>query len=298
MPTLFMTQGLPASGKTTWAKKYQSTLGAGKVTRVNKDDLRAMMDNGQWSKDNEKLVLEVRDSIIIHALRRGRHIIVDDTNLDPKHEKALRELASTERCTFELVSFTQLDGKTVEETYEICLERNAERCGASRVPDKVIKEMYERYLALPPAKPPEYNPNLPDCILVDIDGTMALRNGRGPFDWAKVGEDAPNQQVVSLVQSFLHNEDCDVIFVSGRDEICRTDTETWLDRVVDGRDPNLLYMRPQGDTRDDRIVKREMYEREVKGKYNVRFVLDDRDKVVKMWRQLGLTCLQVAEGNF
>jgi adenylate cyclase class IV len=59
-----------------------------------------------------------------------------------------------------------------------------------------------------------------------------------------------------------------------------------------------LFMRQAGDNRDDRIVKREIYEREIKGRYNVRFVLDDRNKVVALWRDLGLPCFQVADGDF
>lgn len=57
-------------------------------------------------------------------------------------------------------------------------------------------------------------------------------------------------------------------------------------------------MRPAGDQRDDRIVKEEIYRREIEGKYNVRFILDDRDKVVRRWRELGLPCFQVADGDF
>ena len=73
----------------------------------------------------------------------------------------------------------------------------------------------------------------------------------------------------------------------------------WLDKHGLSNRNTQLFMRPAGDTRDDRIVKREIYEREIKGKYNVLWVLDDRNKVVDMWRrELGLTCLQVAEGNF
>jgi hypothetical protein len=60
----------------------------------------------------------------------------------------------------------------------------------------------------------------------------------------------------------------------------------------------MLLMRREKDHRDDTIVKKEMYEDVVEGIHEVLFVLDDRDKVVKMWRGLGLKCFQVAEGNF
>jgi predicted ABC-type ATPase len=67
MTTLYMTKGLPGSGKTTWAKEMVSKS-KGSVKRVNKDDLRAMLDAGEWSKENEKFVLKVRDFIIEKAL--------------------------------------------------------------------------------------------------------------------------------------------------------------------------------------------------------------------------------------
>ena len=57
-------------------------------------------------------------------------------------------------------------------------------------------------------------------------------------------------------------------------------------------------MRPEGDTRKDAILKREIYEREIRNRYNVAYVLDDRDQTVRVWRDLGLTCLQVADGDF
>jgi hypothetical protein len=62
--------------------------------------------------------------------------------------------------------------------------------------------------------------------------------------------------------------------------------------------PFQLLMRPLGDNRPDEIVKEEMYELHIRGKYNVALVLDDRQKVVDLWRRLGLTCLQVADGDF
>lgn len=162
------------------------------------------------------------------------------------------------------------------------------------VGEKVIRDMHDKYLAKP-VEPVAYEPNLPSCIIVDIDGTVAKMNGRGPFEWDKVGSDLPKGEVIELVQH-LANTDAEIIFVSGRDSVCRDTTMFWLRTYF----PCFkdLFMRPAGDQRDDRIVKQEIYEREIKGKYNVRFVLDDRNKVVDMWRSLGLPCFQVAPGNF
>jgi predicted kinase len=81
---VILTRGLPASGKSTWSKQHVQ-ISNGSVKRVNKDDLRSMLDSDAWSKSNERFILELRDQIILMALEAGRHIIVDDTNLNPVH---------------------------------------------------------------------------------------------------------------------------------------------------------------------------------------------------------------------
>jgi predicted kinase len=280
--TLYMTVGLPASGKTTWAKA-KIAENPGSCKRINKDDLRAMLDGGKWSRDNEKFILSTRDAIVSSALAAGKHVIVDDTNLAPKHQAVLSELAKKNGATLEIVSFL---GVSLDE----CIERDRKR--ANYVGEKVIRGMWNQFLA-PAAPVVEVNPDLPYCVIVDIDGTVALMNGRGPFDWHSVHTDTPNVPVCHLVRGVQDK----VIFMSGRDSVCRTATEQWLfaNELIGGCD---LFMRPEGDVRDDRIVKEEIYRREVEGKYNVRYVIDDRDKVVRLWRSLGLTCLQVAEGDF
>lgn len=135
-------------------------------------------------------------------------------------------------------------------------------------------------------------------ILVDIDGTLALRVGehaRGPFEWHRVGEDLPNPPVIQVVQR-LALSGLDVIYMSGRSDECRRGTLAWLDEHVGVRGD--LHMRRKGDFRSDDTVKRELYKKHVLDRTDVLCVLDDRDKVVRMWRELGLTVLQVAEGDF
>lgn len=133
------------------------------------------------------------------------------------------------------------------------------------------------------------------AVIVDIDGTLAIKGDRGHFDWMKVGVDTPNLSIVELVKRLATHYE--IIIFSGRDSICREITQQWLDK---NRIRYLeLFMRPEGDMRKDSIVKRELYEAHVKAKYDVLFVLDDRNQVVDMWRnELGLTCLQVAPGDF
>ena len=87
------------------------------------------------------------------------------------------------------------------------------------------------------------------------------------------------------------------MFLSGRTDACRTATHQWLLKHV-GVPFQGLYMRAAGDMRKDAIVKRELFDRHIRDSYDVTCVLDDRDQVVAAWRELGLTCLQVAPGNF
>lgn len=147
--------------------------------------------------------------------------------------------------------------------------------------------------------------SLPLAIICDIDGTIALStSGRSPFDWHRVGEDTLNEPVASLLEMIEvareapHlGQDLKLIMLSGRDKVCEPETIEWLIDNNIGYDE--LYMRSKGDFRPDQIVKRELFDRYIKDKYEVMFVLDDRNKVVKMWREdLGLTCLQVAQGDF
>lgn len=291
MLTLTMCKGLPAAGKSFWAKK-QVAASKGKIKRINKDDLRAMIDDGIWSKDNEKHILKVRDKLIQHYMSNGFDVIVDDTNLHPKHEKALQELAEGFQAMFEVKSFLDVPLKT-------CITRDLKRDDS--VGEKVIRNFYNMFVKPEPVEY-EFDPDKPTCIIVDIDGTLAHMSGRSPYDYSKVSTDTVDPIVREIVTRYatrsVIEEDAStyIIIVSGRENGCMSATEQWLQ---DNKIPyDELHMRQAGDSRDDRIVKKEIYDLYIKTRYNVRFVLDDRDRVVEMWRGLGLKVLQVAEGDF
>lgn len=280
MPTLIMTKGLPASGKTTWAKQQTAK-------RVNKDDLRAMIDNGKWSKENEKLIILARDRLIALFVESGYDVIVDDTNLHPKHEQNLRLLADREGAEFDIKDFTDVP-------LETCLERDRKR--PNYVGEKVIKDMYNQFLK-PKQDVAQYerSPFLRDAILCDIDGTLAHMNGRSPYDWSRVTEDLVDD-IVANTLSLEASTGTPIVLMSGRDGICRQDTIKWL--VKHDIPYDELWMRAPGDTRKDAIIKRELFDQYVRGRYNVKYVLDDRNQVVEMWRSMGLKVLQVEEGDF
>ena len=140
-----------------------------------------------------------------------------------------------------------------------------------------------------------------EILLCDVDGTLALRGDRSPFPGPdgelRCGEDRPNLPVIRVLRD-LRVTTPEVVFLSGRTEAARSRTELWLRThvVADGEEPTL-YLREVGDGRPDDVVKAELVDRHLAGR-RVRLVLDDRDRVVAMWRARGLTVLQVAAGDF
>ncbi|MEK0196112.1 polynucleotide kinase, partial [Microcoleus anatoxicus PTRS1] len=125
-------------------------------------------------------------------------------------------------------------------------------------------------------------------------GTLSLLNGRNPFDASKCDRDLPNQPVLDTVHKWQSS--VNIIVVSGRTDDCQPQTEKWLQQY----EVNYtgLYLRKTGDMRKDAIMKEEIYRQHIEGKYNIKFVLDDRQQVVDMWRGLGMTVFQVDEGDF
>ncbi len=282
MKRVLVLVGLPASGKSTFANSLLLAE-PGCWVRSNKDSLRAMAHASHWSKGNEKFILRLRDQIIMMAMEDGKNVIVDDTNFG-KHINHIKELVKGEAIVEVNDSFLQVP-------LEECIRRDALR--PQRVGKGVIMQMYRKYVQIL-TPPPVYDPNLSDAIIVDMDGTLSLLNGRSPYDASTCHQDPPNQPVLDTV--LLWQQSIKVIILSGRMDDCQVQTEKWLAQY--GVKPTGIFMRATGDQRKDSIIKQEIFDREILGQYNVKFVLDDRQQVVDMWRSLGLTVFQVAEGDF
>jgi hypothetical protein len=142
------------------------------------------------------------------------------------------------------------------------------------------------------------------AIICDLDGCLALLNGRDPFKAETCDQDLLNEPVASVVR-WAYDSGLKIIFLSGRQAKHSEPTIKFLEKygfyAKDGEHiPGyFLHMRTTGDFRKDSIIKRELYEKYVLGKYDVLFILDDRKQVVDMWRlAYGLTVFQVAEGKF
>jgi predicted kinase len=302
MPTLTITRGLPASGKSTHAHVWVDDDRAHRA-RVNRDDLRSMIDRGVFVlKVTEPRIVAARDAAILGLLGKGLDVINDDTNLPQRTVRDLAKLAARARAGFDVVDFTDVPLDT-------CIVRDAFRHDKAPVGEQVIRDMYSRFLrgrALPLPLPAEAEitdgelyvpvPGTPPGVLVDIDGTTALKGTRNAYDESRVHEDRPNEPVIEAIRD-EHAAGRRVIFMSGRTAGCRLATAAWLGEHV-GVPYEALHMRAVGDRRPDAIVKRELFDQFVRPYFNIRRVYDDRNQVVAMWRALDLTVLQVAEGAF
>ena len=132
-------------------------------------------------------------------------------------------------------------------------------------------------------------------VLVDIDGTVAHRTNREPFEYDKVLEDRPDHQTIETINA-LWRAGYKIIFISARDDSCFDDSYEWLRLNCP---PFIkLYMRKTGDFRKDAVVKEEIYRKHIEPFYDVFCVFDDRNQVVDMWRSLGLKCFQPEAGDF
>ena len=182
---------------------------------------------------------------------------------------------------------------------EQCIENDLKRFDS--VGEQVIRKMYREamryYPDLFPQQPKAVYPRdnaLLDCIIVDLDGTLALMKDRNPYDASTCENDEVNQAVAKVIIGVAMEHK--VFFMSGRSDKYREQTERWLANNALMFGP--VYMRKEGDFRKDYIVKKELFDEHIRGKYNVSFVLDDRSSVIQMWRELGLNAFQVNYGDF
>lgn len=311
MPTLVVTRGLPGSGKTYFAEIYRdfARQDNGQCLIAGRDHLRRLMGLGFGDRDGENALTAIQAAMVRAALRASADVVVDDLNLHARDVRRFAELAMQTGAVLRVQDLTDVP-------VEVCVARDAERPAVPegepwrpgfQVGGQVIRDKHQRLIAgnpypLPVPEPtpaPElYEPpaGKPAAILVDIDGTIALHVGRSPYDETRVLEDLPNEPILAAVLA-MRSAGYRVVFMSGRSEGCRKDTEKWLDTHF-GASYEALYMRPSGDSRRDSVVKLELFDKHIRHNYRVVLAWDDRRQVVEAWWSLGLTVAQVDEGEF
>lgn len=143
-------------------------------------------------------------------------------------------------------------------------------------------------------------------ILFDLDGTLADIAHRRHYvmsekkNWvqfnAHIGEDNPNLPIVSFYKKLWQSQQYEIIIVSGRSEQYRKITEQWL--IWHEIPFKRLVMRQIKDNRKDAIIKKEILDLLRQEGKDILFAVDDRQQVVDMWRENGITCLQCDKGDF
>lgn len=284
MTKVVMMKGLPASGKTTKSQEY---LAYGNFVRLNRDDLRESLFKGlDWSGKREKVVMKVQLEMAHAAIGAGYSVVIDDTNLTKYHRDRWNNVADVWNASFVV--------DEVNTDYEECIRRDRLR-HIKRVGDHVIYQMALENDMLP----------LRDIIICDIDGTIADLTHRLHYvkgdtkDWdsffAYVISDAFRFDVWRQVIEDAGTYNAEVVFVSGRSDTTRQATTDWL-RSHTGLNDFKLIMRQSWDKRDDTVVKREIYDKYL-SRMRVVKVYDDRPKVIRMWRDLGLDVVDVGTGE-
>lgn len=135
------------------------------------------------------------------------------------------------------------------------------------------------------------------CVVIDIDGTVADRGERHPFDYSTVKNDTVKKNIKFILDTLKFSPFLEFIFITGRPESCRVDTVNWLRE--NEFTYSQLWMRPNDNKEQDARLKLQIYKEHIEPNYEVIAVFEDRKRVVDMWREIcGLTVLQVDKGDF
>lgn len=132
-------------------------------------------------------------------------------------------------------------------------------------------------------------------VIVDIDGTLALRGNRGPFEYHKVEVDYPNHAIITTVKG-LRRSGVNPIYVTGREKRCLPQTSRWLLRhglPKTHQDHYEMYMRPDGDRRKNEVVKEEILNNDILPFYNVLLALDDDERLWSVYKRYQIPMLHV-----
>lgn len=303
MSKLLILVGAPGSGKSTFARYFLRT--EDNWVRVNRDDFRLMQfGDSLMIPFYEERISKMVDASVLALLKSDTNVLIDATNT------SLRTIQDMVNAYTEYadISFKVFD-VPVEELVKRCDKRFAET--GKFIPKGVIEKnvsnlhhTLEKFNFEPipqRVKAPEavyivQDESLPKAVICDLDGTLSLLNGRDPYNAATCDNDLLNAPVASVLQ-MAKAQGYKVILLSGREDKYREPTLRFFTKHQ--IDYDLLLMRTTNDFRKDNIIKRELFEQEIQGKYFINFLLDDRNQVVDMWRKdLHLPCFQVNYGDF
>jgi predicted kinase len=283
MAKMIIMKGLPACGKSTKAKEL---LEHGNTVRINKDLLRTMLHFDKFNHRNEGHTRDASRKLADWFLSQGVNVIIDDTNLNEGTVQSWKDLAKIHDAKIQYEDMTDVP-------IQVCLERD--RVREKRVGDSVIHKMALQHLNFLKGE---------RVVVCDLDGTLCDIGHRRHFvqstpkDWKGffdgLSKDKLRLDVVEKMADQSLNG-AHLILVSARPETYRQQTEKWLkDNGFDGVYTTLI-MRDAHDSRQDTVVKEEIFNRYLK-ELKIIKVFDDRPSVIRMWREKGLDVVDVGNG--
>lgn len=313
MPTLILTRGIPGSGKTTWAKKLVAERPD--VVRVNRDNLRMEMFGEYFFAKKERDAKESAVTVEQHArvraaLAAGHDVVVDDTNVNPAVVNAWHSLAK------EFDGDVQLKFQDFNVDPQECIRRDAARraSGDRGVGPSVIDMFTKRFLdsngrlrpvspsLLEPIRKPPAVEDRPNAVIFDMDGTLCdvrpvrhhvrgKERGKRNFHAFHTESEfcPPNVHVLEMAKD-VRKAGLSVVIVTARDDRYRPLTERWL--AKHGVDYDYLVTRPNGDSRPDYEVKRDIFA-DVSKHYRVVHAVDDNPNVLRLWKEVGVQVTEV-----
>lgn len=292
--------GPPGSGKSTYAKSLINNDGdhGAATVYVNQDS-------------QGKAHLDVFKA----ALADQKDIIVDRMGFSVEQRNRYLVPAKALGYQTKIVVFHQ--------PYKVCLERALARKDHETIKDEesarsAINFFFSKYERVQDGEADVVERLWPEgdkplAVICDLDGTMCNVDHRLHFvrrekgvkkDWKGFFDgilgDGVNRWCVDVLIGL--SDVFQAVYCSGRPDNYRRDTKKHLENNGVAKDRKgveiPLYMRLRNDQRDDSIVKEIILDFEILTRYKPHFFLDDRKRVVDMWRKRGYTCLHCAEGDF
>lgn len=295
MPKIYILRGLPASGKSTLARKIVDANPT-HTARFNWDDIRNMM-GPYWipERENTKVLNALRDAFINNMMSNQWDIVIDNMNLNPKelehYNKIVSEYNNNHTDKYEI------EVTTLFTPVEECVRRDALR--SNPIGESVIRSIWQKYRnflcteenkeivsKLKPAT------DLPKAVIFDVDNTLCFNTSGRPYYGTAQGllDDVPNVNAIIAAQVY-HSGGIKVLLVTGRegtDEI-KEATQKWMENNQVPIDE--YYFRPVNNRESGDKIKAQIISG-ISNKYNIIGIYEDSSKIVKSLREMGYTVFQ------
>lgn len=317
-PSAVVLAGPAGCGKSTFAQRHFASDDV-----LSSDDFRALVAGDPGDQTATSAAFGLMRHALEERMKRRRLTVLDATSVTRRERSRFVGVARRHDVACVAVA--------LDLPLEVCQQRSTDRRTRPVPPDVVERQhtTFRRHLAGigdepfdevivvstqeefdsievdrgPDARaaPPTSTTGLPPAIIVDLDGTLTsaawrehLLTGRHrdwPGFFAGMGRDAPVPPLVDLVAWVSTH--ATVVLLTGRPDDHAKVIRRWL--ADHGVVYDHLLMRPGGDRRPDTVVKREIYRRDIAPHHQVRFVIDDRPRVIDMWREEGLYVLTAVD---